>query len=146
MLTESRLKELFPHASNAFLKNNTTAALARPEDTEGAGHPEWPALDRTEDSCPESEPIICGEPEESVSDQKGSPGRYTLRIESRRCRLLDPDNLVGGVKFFVDSLRYFRVIPDDTAKVLRLIVFQTKVRSKAEEKTVITVIPPAAIL
>jgi len=66
-------------------------------------------------------------------------GRVLVCIESRRTRLIDPDNLCP--KWFVDCLRYSGVIRDDRASDIEIRVSQTKVGSKAEEATVITVDP-----
>lgn len=80
------------------------------------------------------------EPLAQDQGQKGNPGRYIVRIESRRLRLLDEDNL--AVKYHVDALRYAGVIPEDNAATCKIESFQTKVRTKAEEVTVIEVLKP----
>lgn len=136
-MTRDEILQRYPRASESFLRHNADdgAGTASSVPCRDAGDP-YPIRSA------EPELVICGEPETAVQDQKGDPGRYTVVIESRRRRLLDPDNLVGGVKFFLDSLRYFRVIPEDTTKAIKLVVFQTKVRDKTAEKTVIKVIPP----
>lgn len=83
--------------------------------------------------------VVC---DESVAEAKGEAGNANGRvvcIKSFRRRLLDTDNLVGGVKYFVDSLRYAQLIHDDTEASITLEVSQTKVKTKAEERTEITV-------
>lgn len=57
-------------------------------------------------------------------------------IVSYRQKLLDPDNLT--VKYFVDSLRYSGIIPDDRQEDIHLTVSQKKVAHKVDEKTEIT--------
>ena len=74
------------------------------------------------------------EPEE---DEGGDFRRSRIRITSKRCRLLDPDNLC--VKYIIDALRYTKVIKDDREKDIRLEIFQVKVKTRKEEKTVIEV-------
>jgi len=72
-----------------------------------------------------------------VAGEEGYCQRFSVRITSYRVRLLDPDNLCG--KYFVDCLRYSGIIPDDTATVVDYSIRQEKVRTKAEEATLIEV-------
>ena len=65
--------------------------------------------------------------------------RNLVRITSYRCRLLDPDNLAGGCKYAIDAIRRAKVIKDDREKDIRLEIFQVKVKTRKEEKTVIEV-------
>ena len=65
--------------------------------------------------------------------------RNLVRITSYRCRLLDPDNLAGGCKYAIDAIRKAKVIKDDREKDIRLEIFQVKVKTRKEEKTVIEV-------
>ena len=67
-------------------------------------------------------------------ESKGNP-RHRVRIVSRRVRLCDPDNLVGGVKHLLDALRLATIIPEDNPEEIRLEVSQEKVRSYAKEET-----------
>ena len=53
--------------------------------------------------------------------------------------MLDPDNLVGGCKYIIDSLTKAKIIPDDTQKDIRLEVYQAKCATRKEEKTIIEV-------
>lgn len=79
---------------------------------------------------------------ESVATQTGEGGhtkRSVVRITSHRRRLLDPDNLVGGVKYFVDSIKYAKLIDGDAPENITLEVSQNKVAHKADECTVIEV-------
>lgn len=61
--------------------------------------------------------------------------RHRVRIVSRRVRLCDPDNLVGGCKHLVDSLRDTEIIPEDNPQAITLEVSQEKVSSYAQEET-----------
>lgn len=79
---------------------------------------------------------------ESVAEVGGEIGhestgdnRHRVRIVSRRVRLCDPDNLVGGVKHLVDSLRLSGVIPEDNPQAITLEVTQEKVGSYKDEET-----------
>ena len=68
------------------------------------------------------------------------PRRIAIKIVSFRTRLLDPDNLVGGVKYFIDSLRYAALIPDDRPQDITLEVSQEKVQTRKEERTTIEIL------
>lgn len=63
-------------------------------------------------------------------------------ILSRRVRLIDPDNLC--VKFIIDALRYEKLIPGDSFLDVAPEIRQEKVKSKAQEETVITIYSPAS--
>lgn len=68
-------------------------------------------------------------------DESGGNGRHTVRIVSKRVRICDPDNLVGGCKHIVDSLRALRIIPEDDPQAITLEVSQEKVSSYEKEET-----------
>jgi hypothetical protein len=85
-------------------------------------------------------------PEQAVCDgtlakkiRKGkNTSRVVVRVKSCRRKLLDPDNLTGGVKYFVDGLRYAGLIPDDAPDKIILEVSQEKVTEN--ERTEIEII------
>jgi hypothetical protein len=82
---------------------------------------------------------------ESLGAQEGegcNSARCAVRIKSRRTRLLDPDNLIGGTKYFIDSLRYAGLLHDDREVDITLSVSQEKVSTKKEEGTEIQVTYP----
>lgn len=61
-----------------------------------------------------------------------------VRITSYRCRLVDVDGVSG--KAALDALVLAGVLADDTTKEVHEVLYhQEKVKSKSEEKTVITV-------
>lgn len=65
----------------------------------------------------------------------------SLTIERIGCRELDRDNLIGGMKPVIDCLIALGFLENDTPDVIQhMDVFQTKVGTKAEQKTRITVI------
>jgi hypothetical protein len=77
---------------------------------------------------------VCDAPVGEAQGESKNAGRVRVWIESRRARLLDPDNLAA--KYFVDSLRYAGLIPNDRTEDIELKVTQKKVK-KGEEETVI---------
>lgn len=60
------------------------------------------------------------------SDEERSASLITVRITRYGSKLLDPDNLCGGVKPLLDAIRYERLIPDDSPDQIELIVRQKK--------------------
>ena len=68
-------------------------------------------------------------------DARGNDDRHRVRIISKRVRICDPDNLVGGVKYLVDSLRAADIIPEDDPQSITLEVSQEKVKTYKEEET-----------
>jgi len=66
---------------------------------------------------------------------EGGDDRHRVRIISKRVRICDPDNLVGGVKYLVDSLRGAEIIPEDDPQASTLEVSQEKVKTYKEEET-----------
>jgi len=91
------------------------------------------------DSGESSEPksALWIEPVEQEEDEGGNLRRSRIRITSKRCRLLDPDNLC--CKYIIDALRYCKVIKDDTTKEIEVYIKQEKVKTRKEEKTIIEV-------
>lgn len=102
------LKNLFPNASTSFLKLH--------------GLLDAPIRD-TQFERPHGE-----EPLDTHPAQERSKGRVVVIITRFGSRLLDRDNLYGGVKPLVDALRYDNLIPDDNDDSIELIVRQKKVR------------------
>lgn len=76
-----------------------------------------------------------GTQEGKTRDEQRGLFRHRVRIHSRRVRICDPDNLVGGVKHLVDSLRYAQIIPEDDPQAITLQVSQEKVKSYNQEET-----------
>lgn len=74
---------------------------------------------------------VCGE----TRNAEGGGPRHRVRIVSKRVRLCDADNLVGGVKYCLDSLRIARIIPEDNPQAITLEVSQEKVKHYTEEET-----------
>ena len=76
-----------------------------------------------------------GEIEGETGDEQGNFPRHRVRIVSKRVRLCDADNLIGGVKHLVDALRISQIIPEDDPTAISLEVSQTKVSSYKDEET-----------
>ena len=70
-----------------------------------------------------------------AGDELGNIPRHRVRIVSKRVRLCDADNLVGGVKHLVDALRTAQIIPEDNPQAITLEVSQEKVSSYSKEET-----------
>lgn len=64
--------------------------------------------------------------------------RAHLRIDRRACRLLDIDNFAGGCKALIDALKEAQLIPDDDPASLEVSFVQTRVRTRKEEGTHLT--------
>jgi hypothetical protein len=71
----------------------------------------------------------------------GGLSRRLVRITSYRVRLLDPDNLAGGAKYFLDCCKYAQLIRDDRPQDITLEVRQEKVSNPEDERTEIAIIP-----
>lgn len=54
-------------------------------------------------------------------------GFIIVRITRHGSKLLDKDNLYGGVKYICDALRHEGIIPDDNPEAIDLQVLQKKV-------------------
>lgn len=88
---------------------------------------------------PVAQPIVRHEPV-AAKERKGSDTkRFHVSVVSYRRRLCDADNLC--VKYFVDCLRYAKIITDDSAKYITLQVEQQKVGAASEERTEIIIEP-----
>lgn len=122
-MTENALKRLLPNASKSFLKRNASNCA---DNQAPNPKPQRPIRDDA-----------LGAPQRKASNN----GRIAVRFTSFRRRLLDPDNLYGGTKYFTDSLRYAGLIPGDTEVQIQLEVSQEKVATKEEEHTLIEIEP-----
>lgn len=80
-------------------------------------------------------------PNEVGAPQAQNPRRYLVRITCYRLRLLDKDNLYGGCKFFVDALRYARIVREDDPEAIDLQISQVKVKSEDLERVEIEISP-----
>lgn len=121
-MTTKELKERFPHASKAFLAANYQAGSAIPHSK--------PQQDKAS--------ALGGAKE----GEGNSMGRIDVGFTLQRTRLLDPDNAVGSIKDLLDGCRRAKLIPEDNPEVIALSVSQERVKTRAEEKTIITITYP----
>lgn len=118
-MTYDQLKERFPNASEQCLLAN-----ASDHGTPSGAQPERALFD-----------AALGSPQGETSH----PGRVRIRITSYRRRLLDPDNLAGGCKYFVDCCRYSGLVRGDSPADIEFAAAQEKVGSKEDERTEIVI-------
>ena len=116
-ITEDELRRRFPNASADTVAAN---ARARVPDAEPKRH-KAPALDRAD---AREEPCV---------------RRVRVRFTGYRVKPLDPDNFAGSVKDLLDGLRHASLLQGDEPWRIVLETEQVKVRSYAEEKTVIEI-------
>jgi hypothetical protein len=83
------------------------------------------------------EPPVRHEPVAAAEGEAENTDRVRVCVAGFRRRLCDPDNLCP--KYFIDCLRYAGFIPDDRERDITLEVRQEKVKTKAEERTEITI-------
>lgn len=114
-MTRDEILKRWPNASESFIARNLDAGSER--------------------TAAVPQPPVRHEPLGSPQAQAAYSGRIGVRIVSRRCRLLDPDNPCP--KFHIDALRYLGLIRDDRPQDIALTVEQEKVGTKAEECTII---------
>jgi hypothetical protein len=65
--------------------------------------------------------------------------RIGVKITAYRLRYLDPDNNTASFKFILDCLQLCGAIPGDSWEQIKLESAQSKVSSRHQEKTVITI-------
>jgi hypothetical protein len=94
--------------------------------------------DRPKSAIPQSP--VRHEPVAAPEGTRPDKDRFLVRIVSRRTRLLDPDNLIGGCKYFIDTARYAGLIPNDSPEDIRLEITQEKVKHRPEECTFIEIL------
>lgn len=71
---------------------------------------------------------------------KKSENRTLVRITSLRTRLLDKDNLYGGAKHLLDSIKKSGLIRDDSETEIDYEIKQVKVSHRNEERTEVEII------
>ena len=114
------LLEMFPRASQSFLKANETHNRSEIPDSEPQHH-QTAALDGAD-----------------AGEKKGVQ-RITVRFIGYRTRPLDPDNFAGGCKDLLDGLRHAGLIPGDEPWSIIFETAQEKVKTYAEECTKIEI-------
>jgi hypothetical protein len=112
------LNEYFPRASKDFLAANPVVSN--------------PVFE------PHKEAALGG----AAKRKAKSVERVVVRFTGYRVRPLDPDNFAGSTKDLIDGLRRAKLLHDDSWKDIRLETEQEKVKTFAEERTVIEIIYP----
>lgn len=147
-MTRDELKRMFPKMSEDALNLNATDALWEPKAKPRRSLKEIVLAQELQNGTPKTcHPLPSPEPKQAVLNVSIEPsrgkaaytGRVTIRIESFRKRLIDPDNLCP--KYMVDGLRYANIISGDSAAEVEIVTTQTRVSSKEEERTEITITP-----
>lgn len=156
-MSSERLREMFPHASEAFiLSNSCKGPVFRPVPPVRVPAPaEFKKTPQRPKKCPSTHdakndvrselpgaklespvrPALAGTAEGKEKDA----GRVRIVITSVRRRLIDPDNLVP--KYFVDCCRYAGLIAGDSADQVEVTTTQRKPVKGEEEHTIIDLIP-----
>jgi hypothetical protein len=70
---------------------------------------------------------------------EGADRRIRVTIEGQRYQPIDPDNYTGGIKTLLDCIQLCGLIPEDSWEAIRLESKQSKVSSRHQEKTKITI-------
>lgn len=112
-----RLFNLFPRASKSFYEANNPRQISNPE----SECDQTPALDSAD-----------------AGKAKGIH-RASIRFTLYRVRPLDPDNAAGSCKDLLDGCRHAKLVSGDEWWRIEFAVRQKKVKSYAEEKTVIEI-------
>jgi hypothetical protein len=114
------LLELFPRASQSFIEANETPNRSEIPDSEPQRH-QATALGGT------------------VEGKEKGVERTIVRFIGYRVRPLDPDNFAGGCKDLLDGLRHAGLLHGDEPWRIIFETAQEKVKSYAEERTVIEI-------
>ncbi|HEX2900802.1 MAG TPA: hypothetical protein VHS96_13860 [Bacteroidia bacterium] len=144
-MTHAELKERFPHASEEFLRANTTDA---PRSVRGAVKRITVAHTTVDAGLlhPITESVPGKTLERDAPAEIGSAvslkQRPKIHFTLYRVALLDPDNKWASVKFLLDAMRYAGLIPNDRECDIEMIVTQQKVAHRAEEGTGVEILYP----
>jgi hypothetical protein len=125
-MTRRELKELFPNASESFLRRTADEHRADP----------------SPDGVPPTAVVESGGENDPVGTDAGEvayQGRCLVSITSFRLRLCDERNLYD--KHFVDALKEAGAFVDDSPKYVQVEVGQVQVKSPHEERTLIVMTP-----
>jgi hypothetical protein len=96
------------------------------------------------DSLPQLECDLGFGPLAKEQVKEKSAGRFLVRCQIFRKRIIDPDNV--SVKYAIDALRFSGILPDDRASDIKLeIAEQIKVAKDEEERIEIEVFGPDSV-
>ena len=144
------LASIFPNASKSFFGANPQSILERPSQNDvqvnvGAGKGKSKDNETPNRSeIPDSEPQYHQTPALDSADagEEKSLHRTVVRFIGYRVRPLDPDNFAGGCKDLLDGLRHAGIIQGDEPWRIIFETTQEKVKTYAEERTVIEIETP----
>ena len=120
-MTPEELKRVFPNASESTLRRNFATTFAAHVLVDGSRE------------TAELESDISNGALGKVQVQKGTSGRFLVRVTSFRRRLLDEDNLCE--KYHCDLCRYSGIISGDSPATTQIEVCQQKVAKGKPEET-----------
>ncbi len=130
------LKTMFPRASQSFIEANASDAV-QPIMERKKGKHEANHQRKIQDSEPEHHqtPAL-----DSANEGKTKRmGRTIVSFTGFRVRPLDPDNFAASCKDLLDGIVHAGLVFDDTPWLIILRTEQEKVKSYAQEKTVIEI-------
>ena len=131
---------MFPRASKSFLDENQHILAGRgaitPKDKKNSVH-ETP--NRSEIQNPKSKRHQTPALVSAIQGKTESVQRTRIRFTGYRVRPLDPDNFAGGCKDLLDGLRHSGIILGDEPWRIIFETAQEKVKTYAEERTVIEI-------
>ncbi len=143
-MTEYEFKQMFPNAS-VMCRTLNSAVLTQPEKENALQalpnakkrHHEANHQRKIQDSKLEHHQT----PALDSADAGKAKGfqRTVVRFTGYRVRPLDPDNFAGSCKDLLDGLRHAKIIENDEWWRIDFQTRQEKVKSYAEEKTVIEI-------
>ncbi len=150
------LKDHFPRASQAFLDANPLPSPSEPIKTHSTGiGGGWEGycdeiINRKKHEANHQRKIQDSEPQyhktaaldSADARKKEGVDRTKVSFIGFRVRPLDPDNFAGSVKDLLDGLRHASILKGDEWWRITLETRQEKVKSYAEERTVIKIETP----
>ncbi len=90
---------------------------------------------------PKSESVVgdVAKAEDEAKEERAeeSKGRYRIVVVARRCRAIDPDNVIA--KWAIDELVDAGVLPDDSSRWVVAVEKRVEVVRAGEEETVIEI-------
>ncbi len=130
------LKTMFPRASRSFIEANTENFVQVNVERKNSNH-EANHHRKIQDSEPQHHqtPAL----DSADGGETKSLHRVRVRFTGFRARPLDPDNFAGSCKDLLDGLKHAGLILGDEPWRIIFETAQEKVKSYAEEKTVIEI-------
>ncbi len=134
--TNVALKAMFPRCSQSFIEANTEKPVQVNVERKKANY-ETNHQRKIQDSEPQ--PHAANALDGVATGEKGGDTRVRVRFTGHRVRPLDPDNFAGSCKDLLDGLRHSGLLAGDEPWRIIFETAQEKVKSYAEERTVIEI-------